>query len=213
MTRSPGGPFALPFPPWPFSRILEPVSTPGGTLISTFLRRALPHCRDTSDTARSEPAPSEAHRARAIDRKAALTERDHPAAIALRTRLELSTGSRPAPMTGCALLVDLELDGDLSAPGCRPERDVEVCFDCLALLRPARARCLTRLTTAEHRAEEIAEAAEPADVELLEVDVLRPAEHRRRAIVWRRLQIPRILRRRTRRDGASRRTAFVLPDR
>src|SRR5215207_7889481 len=45
MRRSPGGPFADPFPPCPFSLIFDPVSTPAGTFIRTFFR------------ARTSPAP------------------------------------------------------------------------------------------------------------------------------------------------------------
>src|SRR5450759_2027808 len=53
------------------------------------------------------------------------------------------------------------------------EWNVERCLDRLSLLGSALTRGLTRLSTAEHRAEEIAEPAQTTDVEVLEVDGLR----------------------------------------
>src|SRR5690348_11920546 len=75
-------------------------------------------------------------------------------------------------MTGRTLLVDLELHRDLVPQGRDAEGDLELHLDVLSTLGTPAARALIAgRAAAEHRAENVAEPTEPADVEILESEV------------------------------------------
>src|SRR5450756_1761259 len=116
---------------------------------------------------------AEAHRTWTVYGESTLPERDHSAAIAFGTDLERGAERGSRAMTGAALFTHLELDRNFSTPCGGAEWNVWRCLCRLSLLGSALTRGLTRLSTAEHRAEEIAEPAQTTDVEVLEVDGLR----------------------------------------
>src|SRR5688572_15327127 len=101
-----------------------------------------------------------------IHRERSLAEGDRAATAALGAWLHTRALGCAAAAAGPALLVDLEFDRQLAAE-CRDlERHLERRLDALPLLGSTRA--LTAGATTEHRAEEVAEATEPADVEVLD---------------------------------------------
>ena len=121
---------------------------------------------------RRDLAAPQANRARTVDSKSALSKGDHAAPVTFGADLERSARRSAAAVAGAALLTDLEIDRNLSAARRGAEWDVEIRLDGLSLLRPARPRSLPRFAATEHRAEEIAQPAEPADVKVLKIDRL-----------------------------------------
>jgi hypothetical protein len=126
---------------------------------------------------------AEAHGARPVYGEPALAERDHAAAVAFRAHFQCRAGRSTGPVADVALLVHLELDRDLVARRGNAERNLEHRFDGLSPLlftlprpgSPFRA-------AAEHRREQVTKAADTANVEVLEAELLLAA--RASASAW-----------------------------
>src|ERR1035437_9932229 len=108
----------------------------------------------------------------ALHGKAARTKADRPATGTFGTGPELCARRGAAAATGRALLVQVELDGDLAAHRRGSKRDFQRCFDVVAALRSTVARVLRAAAraAAEHRTEQVAESAESDVAEVFHVD-------------------------------------------
>ena len=71
-------------------------------------------------------------------------------------------------MTGRALFVHLELDGNFAAQRRDTERHFELPLDVLSTFGPSATGSRPGATCTKHRAEDVAEATETPDIEILE---------------------------------------------
>src|SRR6185437_11634377 len=115
---------------------------------------------------------AETHRTGTLHGEPALAERDRAAPLTLGTGLDLGTGRGSAAVAGAAFFVHLELDRHLAAERRGAERNLKLRLHVLPALGSSRARTALPRAAAEHRAEEIAQPAEPNVAEILKTKVL-----------------------------------------